>query len=218
MDQDIKLVKKVNQSSFIQLHKSLIIAFQVFLLILLISNSLLAQISFDVKTTMEEKKQLHIIKIAVINALKQSNWSRVVEVREDYSLWLTNLQRYSNENFLISEIDLDLRTPAMITHGEHITGVHISVEFDTIGISNVHTSNDTLMNALLVKGLSNSGLLTKFSDMFSISDPLSGYIINAFISDFITEMNRQPTPFESYEANLLAAKAVVELKKLFEEN
>jgi hypothetical protein len=167
---------------------------------------------------MEEKQQLHIIKIAVINVLKQSNWARVTETREDYSLWLTNLQRYSDGNSLISEIDLDLRTPAMLTRGKHINGVHVSIEFDTSGISNVNTSNDTLMNFLLVQGLNSSGLLTEFTEIFSISDPLSGYLLSAFISDFIKEMSRQPTPLESYEANYLAAKAIVELRKLFENN
>lgn len=87
---------------------------------------------------MEEKQQLHIIKIAVINALKQSNWARVTETREDYSLWLTNLQRSSIGNSLVSSVDLDLRTLAMISRGKHINGVHVSIEFDTTGISNVN--------------------------------------------------------------------------------
>jgi len=41
--------------------------------------------------------------------------------------------------------------------------------------------------------------------------PFIETILQNFISDFMTEFNRVPTPLEQLEANLLAAKVVVEL-------
>ncbi len=186
--------------------------------LLLLSNSLFAQIVFDVKTTMEEKSQLHIIKLAVINAIEQSNWARVTEYNEDYSLWLTNFKRKSEDNSFKSDIDLDLRTPAMISRGKHIRGVYVSVTFDTSGISRVQVSNDTLMTNLLVQGIRSSGMMEEFSTLITNSIPFGFYFLNSFTQQVLSEINRQPTPMETYEANLLAAKAVVELKKLFDDN
>lgn len=208
MDSKVRYIKR-------EMHNITFKALHLAVLFLLFSSNQFAQILFDVKTTMQEKQQLHVIKIAVINALKQSNWANVVEYREDYSLWLTNLHRYNNYNSFRTEIDLDLRTPAMLTTGKHITGLRVSVTFDTIEISNIPVSSDTLMTSFLIQGLRNSGELTEFTALLSGGNPILAYLVSSFINDVFREMKRQPTPMESYEANLLAAKAVIELKKLF---
>jgi hypothetical protein len=181
---------------------------------LLMHNSSLAQVKFDVKTTMDEKEQLHVIKLAVSNALRQSNWAQVAEIGEQYSLWLTSLKRSSAGDSIYTELDLDLRTPAMITRGKHISSRRVSVAFDSSSVSNVQTPNDSLMNALLVQALESSGMLQEFTKSMSSSIPFGGFFLNSFISNVLKELNRQPTPLECYEANLLAARVVIELPTL----
>ncbi|PIU45426.1 MAG: hypothetical protein COS95_03515 [Ignavibacteriales bacterium CG07_land_8_20_14_0_80_59_12] len=177
-----------------------------------------AQVAFDVKTTLEEKRQLHVIKIAVINALHQSNWATVKGVGENYSLWLTNLKRHSEGDSIKTEFDLDLRTPAMLSRGRHITSAHVSVLFDTTSISNVRSSNDTLINGLVVQGLESSGVLKEFSKFFSSSIPFGDLLIRPFVSKVLDELSRQPTPLESLEANLLAAQAIIQLRQMTQED
>lgn len=189
----------------------------VLLLLLLFSRFSLAQVAFDVKTTMEEKSQLHVIKIAVINSLQQSNWATVKEVGEDYSLWLTNLRRSSSGDSITTVIDFDLRTPAMLTRGKHLDARRVSISFDTTGVSSVQASNDSLINGLLVQGLQSSGLLEEFTKLFASSIPFGSFFVNSFASKVLKELNRQPTPLESLEANLVAAKAVVALQLLIAE-
>jgi len=208
MDLKVRYIKR-------EMHNITFKALHLAVLFLLFSPNQFAQILFDVKTTMEEKQQLHIIKLAVMNALSQSNWAGIAEVGENYSLWITKPHRYTDNNSFRTEIDLDLRTPAMITKGKHITGFRVSVTFDTMGISNIPVSSDTLMTSFLIQGLRNSGELAEFTALLSGGNPILAYLVSSFINDVFREMKRQPTPMESYEANLLAARAVVELKKLF---
>jgi hypothetical protein len=166
---------------------------------------------------MEEKSQLHVIKIAVINSLQQSTWATVKEVGEDYSLWLTNLKRSSTGDSITTEIDFDLRTPAMLTRGKHLDARRVSISFDTTEVSSVQASNDSLINGLLVQGLQSSGVLEEFTKLFASSIPFGSFFVSSFTSKVLKELNRQPTPLESLEANLVAAKAIMELQHLIAE-
>jgi hypothetical protein len=56
-----------------------------------VSSAIFAQITLDVKTKFKEKYQLKGVKYGVIYFLKQKGY-KVVEVGEDYALWLTDIQ------------------------------------------------------------------------------------------------------------------------------
>jgi hypothetical protein len=181
------------------------------LIIIILFSSSYPQIKFDVKTLMDEKIQLRFIKLAVINNLKNSNWAKIVEFGEDYSLWLTDLERYDLGDSIKSEFIIELRTPSMINRGKLLQIKHISVTYDTSGIYQVNENDDTLITNLLVQSLQSTKIYTDVIKLFTSSMPFIETIIQNFISDFIKEFNRVPTPLEQLEANLLATKVVVEL-------
>lgn len=189
--------------------------FRLFMIIIMISFLFCppsySQTSFDVKTSMKEKIQLRFIKIATITNLKNSNWARIVEFGEDYSLWLTNLERYDLGDSIKSEFNIELRTPSMINRGKLLQIRHISVIYDTSGIAQVNENDGASVTNLLVQSLQSTKIYADVVRLFTSSIPFIETILQNFVSDFMTEFNRPPTPLEQLEANLLAAKVVVEL-------
>lgn len=173
-----------------------------------------AQISFDVKTTFDEKSELRYYKLAVINCLQNSNWSKVDEIGEDYSLWLMNLKRTAEGDSIRVEFDIDLRTPAMFTSGKHLVGKHICVIYDTVGISLVPATNEMLITDFIIRTLINSNLYYNFVSLCSVSNPFGNYFIQMFTYKFINEIKRQPTALEELESNLTSAKVIVELNNI----
>lgn len=181
------------------------------LLSTIVFTSSYSQIKFDVKTLMDEKIQLKFVKLAVINYLQNSDWAKVVEFGENYSLWLTNLQRVNFGDSIKSEFDIQLRTPALISHGKHIMTKHISVTYDTSGCYQVANDSDTLISNLIIQVLQNTEVYSELLNLVSSSIPFGDFLFQKFISDFIAEFKRAPTPLEQLEANLLAAEVVVML-------
>ncbi len=85
------------------------IATIVFLSLLLITPvTATAEIKFDVKTKLHEKIQLHLIKLAVVQLINESNWAKVKDLGEDYSLWLKNIKRGLNGELIIVELDVEI--------------------------------------------------------------------------------------------------------------
>jgi hypothetical protein len=90
-------------------------------LLFLCSVSTFSQrIKLDIKTTFEEKKNIAHIKAAVLECINQSDIFENVEFGEDYSLWLINYGRSMNQGEILIELDVELRSPAMITRGRLI--------------------------------------------------------------------------------------------------
>ena len=63
------------------------------LLLLALSGAAAQGISLDIKTRLTEKNELIALKHGVISAIERAGVWDVVEFGEDYSLWLTDLQR-----------------------------------------------------------------------------------------------------------------------------
>lgn len=130
------------------------------LIFVILFSSSYPQLKFDLNTFLEEKIQLRFIKISVINNLKNSNWARIVEFGEDYSLWLTNLERYVTGDSIKYEFYIELRTPTMINRGKLSQIRHITVTYDTSGTYQVNENDDSLIENLLVQSLQNTKIYT----------------------------------------------------------
>jgi hypothetical protein len=75
------------------------------------------QYAFDVKTPLTSKYELQIVKQGILLALDESPTARVQEFREDYSLWLTEVQRYLRNDSLHVVATVELRGPAGFRRG-----------------------------------------------------------------------------------------------------
>ena len=183
------------------------------IILFFITSQSFGQIAFDVKTLFQEKSQLRYVKTAVINYLQNSSWATVKEYGENYSLWITNFKRISLGDSIKSEFDIDIRTPAMISHGEHIV-----VMYDTVGISKMNFNSDTLITNMIVGTFESAGLYSGIMSFLSSSNPAFGIIFQMFKNKFIAEFKRVPTPLEQLEANVLGAKTVIVLQNIFKNN
>ncbi len=109
-------------------------------ILLLCSVSTFSQkIKIDVKTPFQEKKNISHIKQAVLEFIDRSNLFENIEFGEDYSLWLLNYERNIKNGDVFVELDVELRTPAMITRGNLIQKKHISEKISRDEISSSKT-------------------------------------------------------------------------------
>ncbi len=116
------------------------------------------QVKLDVKTGLGDKSRLKVVKAGLIAFLKQSTWAKVVEFGEDYSLWITNYQAVPKGNQMKVDIDLELRSPAMMSKGKLIESIHVSSNLDFTEIrSGKLTFEQEKMFAAVEKQLKTSG-------------------------------------------------------------
>jgi len=97
--------------------------------VLVLSSSAQAQYKFDVKTALEEKQDLHNIKMGLIQAIKESSWASVADVGEDYSLWLSDLRRVHKMDSLYVVVKIEVRTKAMFTRGKLVHGRDVGIRY-----------------------------------------------------------------------------------------
>jgi|GEM_PF-2840538 len=92
--------------------------FLAFSLLLAVTTGSAQGIALDVKTRWSEKNDLAAVKYGVIASIERlGRWS-VVEFGEDYSLWLTGLQRSQRGDSVLVAMTLELRTPSLVRSGE----------------------------------------------------------------------------------------------------
>ena len=89
-----------------------------------------AQFSFDVKTPFAQKNQLQIVKAGALTTIQGSTWATVIEVGEDYSLWLMDLDRRVSGDSMLVSVLVELRTKAMITRGRLLNSARVVVSYD----------------------------------------------------------------------------------------
>ncbi len=76
------------------------------------------QYAYDVKTPLAAKYELQIVKQGVLLALDDSPTAHVQEFGEDYSLWLTEVQRFLRGDSLHVIAQIELRGPSALGRGE----------------------------------------------------------------------------------------------------
>lgn len=76
-----------------------------------------AQHKIDVKTILIEKAELKYLLSGVEWALQETSWVDVTEVGEDYSLYLTEIERLRDRDLISVGLVVHLRTPAMFRTG-----------------------------------------------------------------------------------------------------
>lgn len=139
-------------------------------LILLFSNAFpcVAQIKLDVKTTFEEKCESILPKAGLIAYLKTANWANVVEIGEDASVWVRNYSMSRRGDVLWVSVDVELRTPAMITHGRLIDRKHIET---SVRVSSYQSGNNQQILEAVTQALANSSQL----------ESIGNYMVNKLI-------------------------------------
>lgn len=188
-----------------------------------------AQYAFDVKTSLAEKRELTILKQGVISVLEEKPWASVQEVGEDYSLWLTNLQRTHEQDSIRVTIGVSLRTPAMLTRGEHITARHVSVTYDwkkarQYARDSIDTQSFTESQNYEKLGSQLGRMTGMFATLAGpvpgvgeLGASLSGPMIGSFFSGVASLVDTNPNAVETMEALSIGEQVSKSTRQMIEE-
>jgi hypothetical protein len=180
-----------------------------------------AQVKFDVKTSFVEKKKLKVVKAGLIAYLNQSEWASVQEIGESYSVWLVNFKRSIKKNLVKWELDLELRKPAMITHGELISSRHVADSIDFEGASSGRNVEEEEMQEMVKRQLENMKSVKNFLPMVAAVLPgvsvLSVPFIQRFLGTFTEQMEQEPyTVNQAVEGMIVGARLLSVLKGMMD--
>jgi|ERR1051325_804726 hypothetical protein len=176
-----------------------------------------SQVLIDVKTRYGEKQELHFVKLALITSLDSTEWSRTTEMGELFSVWLKNFKHIAKGDSIETDLDLEFRTPAMISEGHLISTKHLSIIEDTSSLSYTTASSDSLLSDLITQNLIRARMMQQFLHIWGVSSgaisgtPVVGYFTQRFVARFIGKFDRRPSSFETIEASMLAARALFEV-------
>lgn len=184
-------------------------------LLFLCSVSTFSQrIKLDIKTTFEEKKNIAHIKAAVLECINQSDIFENVEFGEDYSLWLINYGRSMNQGEILIELDVELRSPAMITRGRLIDRKRL---FERITLDEIAAVKTGEMSKVIQEKIKQISLLkenfrkvvaSQFFNLIPIKEPFS-ILIGIIISKTEKETGLNVSESQAAEAIIISNEVLI---------
>lgn len=164
------------------------------------------QYAYDVKTPLTAKYELQIVKQGVLLAIDESPTARVQEFGEDYSLWLTEVQRYLQGDSLYVVAQIELRGPSSLGRGElfgrrscHIqyhwkrTNTYAQEHFDDRQFTHQSDYTQTAQNIGSMMSLSGS----PYGNPIGV---LSGAMVAGAIVGLGEALSKDPSPIEVMES------------------
>ena len=190
-----------------------------------ISTTAFTQYAFDVKTLLEEKGDLQNYKQGLLSSISSSGWASVKDVGEDYSLWITNLERTHFEDSVIVSLIVELRTPSMFTRGDHIGGRQIWLKYhwdnaekyatDNIDDFNFESDEHASFDEALNNLSSTAGLVTSMG-LMDVSG-LSNDGVASLVQQLGNLMKRNPSPMELLESLYLGEQALLAAREIIKD-
>jgi hypothetical protein len=189
-----------------------------------------AQYSIDVKTKMEEKRELTVVKQGLISVLEKEPWVSETEVGEDYSLWLSGLDRTHEGDSLRVSVVASLRTPAMLSRGSEIDSYRVWIKYhwkraqayakDSMDTSSiVESQNYEQLGSEMGKM---AGLFATFAGGVpgagELGSQLSGPMLGSFFSEAVAVLESDPSAVEVMEGVLVGRQVSTFTQKMIEEN
>ena len=93
---------------------------QFIMTLVLFSGMVTAQdrVYFDIKTTFDEKTDLLPIELGTTLVFSQSDWAGILEIGEDYCIFMRNYRRKETHNAVFISLDIELRNPGTFKAGD----------------------------------------------------------------------------------------------------
>lgn len=180
-----------------------------------------APIKLDIKTALAVKEKSKLAKAGLIAYLKQSDWAKVVNFGEDYSVWIENFRRKLRGNTIQFQLDLELRTQADIGIGKLIVTSHIADTVDLSGVAELKTFEERELYRLIEKKLASRGKLkslvpTVVGAVAGVALPGPGTLIQNGLKYLGPELEGKYTADEAVEGMVVGATLVTELKAMLD--
>ncbi len=177
-----------------------------------------AQLKIDLKTPLEDKEKLKLAKAGLGAFLRQAEWAQVVNVGEDYSVWIKNLKRKFKGNVLHFELDLEVKTAADLTSGKLLSARHIRDSVDLSVVAELKTFEKREMHKLVEEQLSKNN---KFKPVTAVigtatSLPVAGGIVEQGLKYLGVDLESGYTPDQAVEGMTLGAVMMIHLKEMID--
>lgn len=183
---------------------------------LIFASISLTQIKIDLKTPIDDKEKLKLAKSGLGAYLRQVEWAKVVNVGEDYSVWIKNLKRRFKGNVLHFEVDLELKTTADLGSGKLIDARHIKDSVDLNEAANLKTFEEREMSELVEKQLTKNNKFKPITGIIGTATnvPLAGTVVQKGLEYLGVDLESKFTPDQAIEAMTLGAVLIVALKEM----
>jgi hypothetical protein len=177
-----------------------------------------AQLKLDLKTPLEDKEKLKLAKAGLGAYLRQAEWANVVNVGEDYSVWIKNLKRRFKGNTLYFELDLEIKTAADLTSGKLISARHIKDSVDLATVAELKTFEAREMNKLVEEQLTKNN---KYKPVTAVvgtvtNVPVAGGIVGKGLEYLGVDLESKLTPDQAIEGMTLGAVMMIQLKEMID--
>lgn len=187
-------------------------------------SSAYAQYAFDVKTQMAEKEDLQNYKQGLLTAIENSSWASVKETGEDYSLWLTSLERVHIKDSVIVSLIVELRTPSMFSSGDFVGNRKVWLKYNWEAgkeVSGDSFSKDSYNNENInyeesLNRISETVGLVSSVGMMDVSG-LSSKSVGLLITELGALFKREPSPLEIMETIYLGKESLNVVQKIISE-
>jgi hypothetical protein len=170
-----------------------------------------AQYDLDVKTRSEEMVRLQTVKQGMKLTLEDQPWASVVEFGEDYSLWLTDLERDHRGDVVHVDLNVFLRTPAMLGTGEHVdaTRVQLSYHWDRM-----RSTVQDIPDPESIAESKAEELGTALGCLAGLQEQSAEQLGGELISTLATALPNYPSRMEAVESLLLGQKVARATRKM----
>ena len=217
MDRRIKIWNPKGIKSILMRHrmkKAPQLSFAIFLLACVST----AQLKIDLKTPVEDKEKLKLAKAGLGAFLRQADWAHVVNVGEDYSVWVKNLKRRFKGNILHFELDLEIKTAADLTSGKPVSARHIKDSVDLAAAAELKTFEAREMNKLVEEQLKKNNKYKPVSAVVGTvtNVPVAGGIVEKGLEYFGVDLESKFTPDQAIEGMTLGAVMMIHLKEMID--
>lgn len=178
-----------------------------------------AQIKIDVKTPQEDKEKLRFAKAGLGAYLRQAEWAEVVNIGEDYSVWIKNLKRRFVGNVLHFTVTLEVRTTADIGSGKLLSGRTITDTIDLSSLGSKTTFEEREIIGHVEEQIQKNNKYKPLPLVLGTATgvPIAGPIVEKGLKYIGVDLEAEVTPDQAIESMVLGAVLIVNLKEMLDE-
>jgi len=179
----------------------------------------LSQIKIDLKTPTGDKEKLRLAKAGLGAYLRQAEWAEVVNLGEDYSVWIKDLKRKFTDNILHFDVTLEVRTTADVGSGTLLNSRMIQDTIDLSAIGSKTTFEDREIIAKIEEQIRKNHKYKPIPVVLGTVSgvPVAGQVLEKGLKFLGVDLEARVTPDQAVESMVLGAVLISNLREMIDE-
>jgi len=184
-----------------------------------IASTAWGQYKIDLKTPAGDKEKLKLAKAGLGAYLRQAEWAKVVNVGEDYSVWIKDLKRKFTGNILHFDVTLEVRTTADVGSGALLNSRMIRDTIDLSAIGSKTTFEDREIIAKIEEQIRKNHKYKPIPVVLGTVSgvPVAGQVLEKGLKFLGVDLEAQVTPDQAVESMVLGAVLISNLREMIDE-